>query len=85
LIVVGILGFLTICWLLGRTGSREQSAAIPKLKKVDIGSGPPVVIVTVIDPKADAVWVKRIKQNRIEYATRHGLCHLAPLSHAPWD
>jgi mannan polymerase II complex MNN11 subunit len=65
-----------IFWLLGRTGSREQSAAIPKLPKVEIGSGPPVVIVTVIDPKADAVWAKRIKQNRNEYAKRHGLCHL---------
>jgi mannan polymerase II complex MNN11 subunit len=69
LIVVGILGFLTIFWLVGRIGGGEKGAGIPK---VEIGSGPPVVIVTVIDPKADAVWVKRIKANREEYAKRHG-------------
>jgi mannan polymerase II complex MNN11 subunit len=69
MIVVGILGFLTIFWLAGRIRGGEKGAGIPK---VAIGSGPPVVIVTVIDPKADAVWVKRIKANREEYAKRHG-------------
>ncbi|KAF2689739.1 glycosyltransferase family 34 protein [Lentithecium fluviatile CBS 122367] len=65
-------------WLVGRIGRVETGAAIPKLPKVEIGSGPPVVIVTVIDPKADAVWVKRIKQNRDEYAKRHGYLTFFP-------
>lgn len=71
LIVVAILGFLTILWLLqGRDDGGDIAVSLPK---VDIGSGPPVVVVTVIDPKADAEWVEKIKQNREDYAQRHGM------------
>ena len=42
------------------------------IPKPNIGSGPPVVVVTVIDPKADPVWMQKIKSNREEYAKRHG-------------
>lgn len=43
-----------------------------RLPKVEVGSGPPVVIVTVFDPKADASWVQQIKKNREDYAKKHG-------------
>jgi mannan polymerase II complex MNN11 subunit len=34
---------------------------------------PPVVIVTVLDPKAySREYIQNIKENRIEYAKRHG-------------
>ena len=46
------------------------SANIPK---ANIGSGPPVVVVTVLDPKADPAWTQKIKRNREEYAKRHGM------------
>jgi mannan polymerase II complex MNN11 subunit len=75
--VLGILGFLTIFWLLGKIGSGSGSNA-PNLPKVVIGSGPPVVIVTVIDSKADAAWVRKIKQNRDDYAERHGTFRPTP-------
>jgi mannan polymerase II complex MNN11 subunit len=82
--VLGILGFLTIFWLLGKIGSGSGSNA-PNLPKVVIGSGPPVVIVTVIDSKADAAWVRKIKQNRDEYAERHGTFRPTPaLAAADW-
>jgi mannan polymerase II complex MNN11 subunit len=66
--VVGILGFLTLIWLLRGT----RSAAGANIPKVAVGSGPPVVIVTTIDPKADATWAARIKKNREDYAKKHG-------------
>lgn len=75
LIVISILGFLTFIWLVGHAGGREKGVGIPK---VQIGSGPPVVIITMIDPKADAAWVKRIKANREEYAKRHGYLTFFP-------
>jgi mannan polymerase II complex MNN11 subunit len=73
-VVLAILGFVTLFWLLGRSGgggARSDSQA-PNLPKVAIGSGAPVVIVTVLDPKADAGWVAKIKQNREVYAKKHG-------------
>jgi mannan polymerase II complex MNN11 subunit len=70
--VVAIVGFLTVYWILGKLGGSTDSSA-PNLPKVAIGSGAPVVIVTVLDPKADPVWVAKIKQNREGYAKRHGM------------
>jgi mannan polymerase II complex MNN11 subunit len=71
--VVTLLYFLSGS---GATGSYKAkvggwtSANIPK---ANIGSGPPVVLVTVIDPKADPAWTQKIKRNREEYAKRHGM------------
>jgi mannan polymerase II complex MNN11 subunit len=73
-IVLAILGFLTLFWLLGRTGGNRDSNA-PSLAKVAIGSGAPVVIVTVLDPKGDPGWVAKLKHNREDYAKRHGTSH----------
>lgn len=58
-------------WLLGKLGGSSDSNA-PNLPKVAIGSGAPVVIVTVLDPKANPEWVAKIKHNRESYAKRHG-------------
>ncbi|KAH8717119.1 galactosyl transferase GMA12/MNN10 family-domain-containing protein [Phaeosphaeriaceae sp. PMI808] len=71
LIVLAILGFLALFWVVGRAGGGSSSNA-PNIPKVAIGSGAPVVIVTVIDPKADPGWIAKIKQNREQYAKRHG-------------
>ncbi|KAF9738070.1 hypothetical protein PMIN06_002910 [Paraphaeosphaeria minitans] len=74
--LVGILGFLTLIWLLRRTG-RDAGANIPK---VAVGSGPPVVIVTTIDPRADAAWAAKIRKNREDYAKKHGYLTFFPES-----
>lgn len=68
-ILLGALGFFTLIWLMRKATGGEKGANLPK---VDIGSGPPVVIVTTIDPKADVAWVAKIKKNREDYAKRHG-------------
>jgi mannan polymerase II complex MNN11 subunit len=77
LIVVGIIAFLAVLWLLGGTGKGAHGTPraltpVPKIPNVVIGSGPPVVIVTVIDSKADPTWVQMIKKNRDDYAKKHG-------------
>lgn len=74
LIVIGILGFLGIFWLLGKVGGAGGTKAwtTANIPKVAVGSGPPVVVVTVVDPRADPVWMERIKKNREDYAKRHG-------------
>lgn len=69
--MLGLLTFLTLFWLLGRRGGGSRSSA-PSLPKVAIGSGAPVVIVTVLDPSADPEWTEKIKQNREVYAKKHG-------------
>ncbi|KAF2272927.1 alpha-1,6-mannosyltransferas-like protein subunit [Westerdykella ornata] len=66
-IIVAVLGFVAILWLFGFIGGRGGSSAA-----AIIGTGPPVVIVTVFDPRADAAWVEKIKANREDYAKRHG-------------
>ena len=71
-VVLGILGFLTVFWLLGRIGGGSSNTQASHLPKVAIGSGPPVVIVTVLDPKADQGWTAKIQKNREDYAKRHG-------------
>ena len=69
-VVIAILGFLTLAWLFGRIGGGSNTSVLPATPP--IGSGPPVVIVTTIDPKADLAWVQSIKSNRESYAKRHG-------------
>lgn len=77
-LIAALLGFVTLLWLLG---ARRHSSSTPgvNIQKVPVGSGPPVVIVTTIDPRADPTWVTRIKANRDAYAKKHG----ASLSHTP--
>lgn len=70
-IVGAVLGFLTLYWLLG-TGGSASSAPLANIPKVAVGSGAPVVIVTVLDPQANPAWVQKIKANREEYAKKHG-------------
>ncbi|KAF1944262.1 alpha-1,6-mannosyltransferas-like protein subunit [Clathrospora elynae] len=80
LILGGIVGLFTLLWLLGGTGSSGSSMSASKvggwkaadIPKVAVGSGPPVVIVTVMNPKADPGWTAKIKSNREDYAKRHG-------------
>ncbi|KAL6710751.1 putative alpha-1,6-mannosyltransferase mnn11 [Coniothyrium glycines] len=74
LVVIGILGFLGLIWLLGgrSAGRGKASWSAANLPKVAVGSGPPVVVVTVLDPKADPAWTQKIKTNREDYAKRHG-------------
>ncbi|KAI8935027.1 hypothetical protein NX059_008691 [Plenodomus lindquistii] len=81
-IAFGILSFMGILWLFGIIGGGKaskgpqwQAANIPR---VAIGSGPPVVVVTVLDPKADPTWTQKIKTNREEYAKRHGYLTFFP-------
>ena len=76
--VVGMLAFLALIWLLRGAGS-DAGASIPK---VAIGSGPPVVIVTTIDPRADAAWANKIRKNREDYAKKHGASAARPLAAA---
>ncbi|CAO2650853.1 Nn.00g091500.m01.CDS01 [Neocucurbitaria sp. VM-36] len=80
LLVIGILGILGLVWLLGGRGSSTQGASwtVANIPKVAIGSGAPVVIVTVLDPRADPAWTQRIKTNREEYAKRHGYLTFFP-------
>lgn len=75
IVVIGILGFLTLIWLFGKKGGSKQGGGwtAANIPKVAIGSGPPVVIVTVVDPKAESGWIEKIKNNRQEYAKRHGM------------
>ena len=69
----------TLLWFFsgrGATGSYRAKVGgwtTANIPKASIGSGPPVVLVTVIDPKADPVWIQKIKSNREDYAKRHGM------------
>ncbi|KAF2741761.1 glycosyltransferase family 34 protein [Sporormia fimetaria CBS 119925] len=73
MIALVILSFLTFLWLIGRIGGESGSTAA-----AIIGTGPDVVIVTVLDPKADAGWIEKIKKNREDYAKRHGYLTFFP-------
>lgn len=70
MVFIGILALLTLIWLFGRSGGGGGGNGLSTAAL--IGTGPAVVIVTVIDPKADPAWVQKIKQNREDYAKRHG-------------
>jgi mannan polymerase II complex MNN11 subunit len=76
-LVAAVLGFLTLLWLLG-AGRHTSSTPGVNIPKVPVGSGPPVVIVTTIDPRADAAWVDKIKANRQAYAKKHGYLTFFP-------
>jgi mannan polymerase II complex MNN11 subunit len=70
--ILAILGLLWVFGLIGGGGSRSGSAAAAL-----IGTGPPVVIVTVFDPQAELGWVEKIKKNRDQYAKKHGRSSLS--------
>ena len=80
MIVGGVMGFFVLIWMLSGSGGTSRTKSTFKvggwtaanIAKPTIGSGPPVVVVTVIDPKADPVWSQKIKSNREEYAKQHG-------------
>ncbi|KAF2866092.1 alpha-1,6-mannosyltransferas-like protein subunit [Massariosphaeria phaeospora] len=76
LVVVGALGFFTLLWLFGWIGGGSSSNSVLPGGVAStislIGTGPAVVIVTVIDPQANPAWTERIKKNREEYAKKHG-------------
>lgn len=81
-LALGILGLMAILWMFGIIGrggaSQEPQWSAAKIEKVAVGSGPPVVIVTVIHPEADPTWTQKIKSNRNEYANRHGYLTFFP-------
>ncbi|KAI4694888.1 uncharacterized protein J4E84_001511 [Alternaria hordeiaustralica] len=85
LIVGGVLGFFVLIWMLSgsggtsrRTASKVGGWTAANIPKPAIGSGPPVVVITTIDPKADPVWIQKIKSNREEYAKKHGYLTFFP-------
>ncbi|KAH7117026.1 alpha-1,6-mannosyltransferase-like protein subunit [Dendryphion nanum] len=83
-VAIGTLGLLTVLWLLGWIGGRESG-----LQKPVIGTGAPVVIVTVLDIAASDDFKRHIRKNREDYARKHGyLCFFPsstdyPLRNAP--
>ena len=84
-IVGAVLGFFTLLWLLGIGGS-SSSTPLVNIPKVAIGSGAPVVLITVLDPQADPAWVQKIKTNREEYAKKHGThTHAMPRHATPYQ
>ena len=64
---VTVFALFVLFWLVGRRGGGGGSA------DSIIGTGPEVVVVTVLDPSADAGWTDKIRHNREEYAKRHGV------------
>lgn len=82
LLAGGILGFFVLVWMLSgsggtttRKGTKVGGWTTANIPKPKIGSGPPVVIVTVVDPKMDPTWTAKIKKNREVYAKKHGMLH----------
>lgn len=81
LLAGGILSFFVLVWMLsGSSGYTNKGTKVggwtdANIPKPRIGSGPPVVVVTVVDPKLDPAWTAKIKKNRQDYAKRHGMLH----------
>ncbi|EAQ84001.1 hypothetical protein CHGG_10405 [Chaetomium globosum CBS 148.51] len=66
LIALGGLLFLTLIYLVTRSSGRNASLREPK-------GDPPVVLVTVLDAsKYSGVYLETVKQNRLQYAQKHG-------------
>ncbi|EOA90770.1 glycosyltransferase family 34 protein [Exserohilum turcica Et28A] len=85
LLAGGILAVIVLFWMLSGGGSDTKKPAMKvggwtaaPISKPRIGSGPPVVLVTVIDPKQDPTWTAKVKNNRDEYAKRHGYLTFFP-------
>lgn len=62
-ILVGVLAFSALLFIVSRIFGGSES--------VPFGT-PPVVIVTVVDPDYSKDYIQDIKDNRIEYAKKHG-------------
>ena len=86
------LGVLALLWLLsGRRGSGGAShagargldtSAATKAAERKIPGKPPVVVVTVFHEKNDnAEYIRNIKDNRLQYAEKHGEFTTKTLSH----
>ena len=75
------MGFFVLIWMLGgssgttKRGTKVGGWGPANIPKPKIGSGPPVVVVTVVDPKMDPTWTAKVKKNRVEYAKKHGMPH----------
>ncbi|EUC50411.1 glycosyltransferase family 34 protein [Bipolaris oryzae ATCC 44560] len=86
LIAGGILGFFVLIWMLsGSSGTTQRGTKVggwgpANIPKPKIGSGPPVVVVTVVDPKMDPTWTAKVKRNREDYAKKHGYLTFFPTS-----
>jgi mannan polymerase II complex MNN11 subunit len=59
------------------SGSSSSSSAARNSNARNLGPAPPgtpeVVIVTVLDPKMKDEYLRKIKENRDDYARRHGM------------
>lgn len=70
-ILIGVCALSAVLFLLSRISGRSES--------IPYGT-PPVVIVTVLDSKSySKEYISNIKENRNEYAKRHGEWKLFPL------
>lgn len=70
------IAFLTLIWLLTRSGGSNRW----KSPQHAPTGNPPVVLVTVLDEKKYSKnYIESIKENRIQYAEKHGMldCHRA--------
>ncbi|KAF2005092.1 glycosyltransferase family 34 protein [Amniculicola lignicola CBS 123094] len=67
-VVVGCLVLIVLIWLLRGSGPDNGVGLATPV----IGTGAPIVIVTVLDQKKSPGWIEAIKKNREDYARRHG-------------
>src|SRR5690606_9073272 len=66
--IAGVI-FFTFIYLLTRSSSGWHAVPLPRVPKGD----PPVVLVTVLDAsKYNGVYLETVKQNRLQYAEKHG-------------
>ncbi|KAH6621389.1 galactosyl transferase GMA12/MNN10 family-domain-containing protein [Chaetomium sp. MPI-SDFR-AT-0129] len=71
LIALGGLFFLALIYLVTRSGGGSSRHGLPAAR-VPKGN-PPVVIVTVLDStKFSGTYLQTVKQNRLQYAEKHG-------------
>lgn len=81
MLLVALLGFATFWWLLGAVGIRggRGGKGVPGIPSPSIiGTGPEVVIVTVLPHDADERWAEKIRANREGYAKKHGYLTFFP-------
>ncbi|KAL2149652.1 hypothetical protein VTH82DRAFT_8304 [Thermothelomyces myriococcoides] len=72
--IAGVI-FFTFIYLLTRSSSGWHAVPLPRVPKGD----PPVVLVTVLDAsKYNGVYLETVKQNRLQYAEKHGYQTLLP-------
>ncbi|KAL2143438.1 hypothetical protein VTI28DRAFT_10425 [Corynascus sepedonium] len=69
LIALAGLFFFTLIYLVTRSGSEWNAVSSPRVPK----GNPPVVLVTVLDAsKYNGAYLETVKQNRLQYAEKHG-------------